>query len=78
MIEEATEDMLMIDPPPASSMAGRKARIVRYIDLTLRSNETSQSASSQSFAPTMASLVKIPRYSVMGCPSRDGVVETIM
>jgi hypothetical protein len=45
---EATEDMLMMLPLPAASMPGRQARIVRYIEVTLRSNERSQSASEQS------------------------------
>src|SRR5271170_2763706 len=46
--EDAPEAMLTIDPRPFSSIPGRKARIVRCIDLTLRSNEKSQSASEQS------------------------------
>ena len=37
--------MLTIEPPPFSSMPGRKAWIVRCIDLTLRSKEKSQSSS---------------------------------
>src|SRR5262245_29394906 len=40
--------MLMIEPPPCASMAGKNARIVRCIDLTLRSNAKSQSSSEQS------------------------------
>src|ERR1700733_13063445 len=43
--DEAPEAMLTIDPLPLSSIPGRKARMVRCIDLTLRSNEKSQSAS---------------------------------
>ena len=38
----------MIEPPPASSIAGRKARIIRYIERTLRSNEKSNAISSHS------------------------------
>src|SRR5580704_10829793 len=45
---EAPEDMLMMFPFLAASMAGRKARQVRYMDLTLRSKEKSQSCSEQS------------------------------
>ena len=37
-----------MEPRPRSSMPGRKARIVRCMDLTLRSKEKSQSASEQS------------------------------
>src|ERR1700722_3280257 len=37
--------MLTIAPRPSFSMTGRKARIMRCIDLTLRSKEKSQSAS---------------------------------
>ena len=37
--------ILTIEPAPFSSIPGRKARIKRCIDLTLRSNEKSQSAS---------------------------------
>ena len=48
LTEDATEAMLMMLPPPAASMPGRKARIMRYIDLMLRSIEKSQSASAQS------------------------------
>src|SRR5947209_1885684 len=40
--------MLTIEPPPFASMPGRKARMVRCIDLTLRSKEKSQSASEHS------------------------------
>ncbi len=43
--EEAPEAILTIDPPPFSSMPGRKAAIVRNIDLTLRLKEKSQSFS---------------------------------
>ncbi len=46
--DEATEATLTIEPPPFSSMPGRNARIVRCIDLTLRSNEKSQSPSEHS------------------------------
>ena len=45
---EATLDMLMMLPWPTLSMAGRKARVMRYIDVTLRSSEKAQAASSQS------------------------------
>jgi hypothetical protein len=48
LIELATDDMLTIEPPPASSMAGRKARIIRYWAVTLRSVENAQARSSQS------------------------------
>src|SRR5882672_716056 len=40
--------MFTIEPPPPSNIRGRKARIVRCIDFTLRSNEKSQSSSEQS------------------------------
>src|SRR3954453_14124027 len=46
--EDAPEAMLTIDPPPRSSMPGRNARTVRCMDLTLRSNEKSQSRSEHS------------------------------
>src|SRR3954451_5328913 len=46
--EDAPEAMLTIDPPPRSSMPGRNARMVRCMDLTLRSNEKSQSRSEHS------------------------------
>src|SRR6202042_828741 len=45
---EAPLDILMMLPFLAASIAGTKARQVRYIDLTLRSNEKSQSDSEQS------------------------------
>jgi hypothetical protein len=44
----ATDAMLMIDPPPASSMAGRKARIIRYMARTFRFIEKSKASASQS------------------------------
>lgn len=34
--EDATEAMLMIDPPPAAIMAGRKARHMRYMAVMFR------------------------------------------
>src|SRR5665213_1408481 len=40
--------MLMMEPPPFLSIAGTKARSTRCIDLTLTSNERSQSASEHS------------------------------
>ncbi len=36
---DAADDILMMLPFPAFSMAGKNARQVRYIDLTLRSKE---------------------------------------
>ena len=38
---EATDAMLMMLPPPRSSMAGRNAWITRYIDFTFRFIEKS-------------------------------------
>src|SRR3954469_11524833 len=35
-LKPAIDEMLMIEAPPASSIFGRNARIVRYIDVTLR------------------------------------------
>ena len=35
--DDATDDMLMIDPVPRSSIAGKAARDVQNIDLTFRS-----------------------------------------
>ena len=46
--DDAPEATLTIEPPPFSSIPGRKARIVRCIALTLRSKEKSQSSSEQS------------------------------
>ena len=46
--EDATEDTFMMEPRPASSIAGRNARMVKYMLLTLRSKEKSQSDSSHS------------------------------
>ncbi len=47
--DEATEAMLTIEPPlPRSSMAGRKARIVRYMLRRLTFIENAQSSSLQS------------------------------
>src|ERR1700759_89909 len=43
--ELATEDMLMIDPPPRAIIPGRKLRVMRKADFTLRLNEKSKSAS---------------------------------
>ena len=40
--------MLTIEPPPCSSIAGRKARIMRYMAVTLRSKEKAQAFSSVS------------------------------
>ena len=40
--------MLMIEPPPWASIAGRKARIMRYMAVTLRLSVSSQSSGSQS------------------------------
>ena len=48
MTEEATEAMLMTDPPPWAIMPGRKARHMRYIAVRLRSTEKAHCASSQS------------------------------
>ena len=45
---EATDDMLMIDPPPLASMPGRNARMVWNIAVALIANAWSQSASVQS------------------------------
>lgn len=42
---DAADDMLMIEPPPFSSIAGRNARIVRYMAFAFRSKAKSQSAS---------------------------------
>jgi len=47
-IEDAADDMLMIEPPPLFSIPGMKAFIVRCIDFTLRSNEKSMSCSDES------------------------------
>jgi hypothetical protein len=44
LIDDAPDDMLMIEPPPASTIFGRKARIIRNIDRTLRLKEKSQSS----------------------------------
>src|SRR5215469_6931128 len=44
-MEPTADDMLTIEPRPCSSIAGRKARQVRCIDLTLMSNDRSQSCS---------------------------------
>ena len=41
----ATDDMLMMAPPPRSIMPGSTARIVRTIAFTLRSSANSRSAS---------------------------------
>src|SRR6478672_7012348 len=38
---DAADDMLMIDPPPLSSIAGKNARIVRYIAFAFRLKEKS-------------------------------------
>ena len=38
----------MIEPPPCSSMPGRNARVIRYMDLTLRLKLKSQSFGVQS------------------------------
>ena len=38
---EHTEEVLMMLPPPRSSMAGRKVRIMRYMDFTFRFIENS-------------------------------------
>ena len=48
MIEDATEAMLMIEPEPLAIMPGRKARIMRYIAVMLRSTEKAHFSSSQS------------------------------
>ena len=45
---EATDDMLMIDPPPLASIPGRNARMVWNIAVALIANAWSQSASVQS------------------------------
>ncbi len=37
--------MFTMEPPPASSMPGRKAEMVRWMEVTLRSKEKSQSFS---------------------------------
>src|SRR5690349_20822340 len=38
VMEPATDDMLMIEPARASTIAGRNARIMWYMEFTLRSN----------------------------------------
>jgi len=44
LIEEPVDDMLMIEAPvPYSTILGRNARIVRYIERTLRAKDASQS-----------------------------------
>jgi hypothetical protein len=40
--------MLMIEPRRFSTIPGRNARSMRWTEVTLRSNETAQSASLQS------------------------------
>src|SRR5579862_3737401 len=45
---DAADDMFMMLPFPAFSIPGKKAPQVRYIDLTFRSKEKSQSFSEQS------------------------------
>src|SRR5262245_55036465 len=49
-MEETPDDILMIEPPPFLSIAGRNALMVRCMDLTLRSKEKSQSFSEHSSA----------------------------
>src|SRR5438445_5186092 len=41
---DATEDMLMIEPPPRASMPGSSAWIMRYIEVTLSCQAKSQSS----------------------------------
>src|SRR5204862_2872079 len=45
---EAIEATLTIDPPSRSSMPGRTDLIVRYIEVTLRSNDRAQSSGAHS------------------------------
>jgi hypothetical protein len=47
-IEDTAEAMLMIEPRRFSTIPGRNARSMRWTEVTLRSNETAQSASLQS------------------------------
>src|SRR5919109_1573668 len=47
-MELATDDMLMMDPARAATMPGRKARIMWYMEFTLRSNAAFQVAGSTS------------------------------
>src|SRR5678816_3573209 len=48
VMEPATDDMLMIEPARAASIAGRNARIMWYIDVTFRPNAASHCAGSMS------------------------------
>ena len=48
MMDDATEAMFTIDPPPLPSIPGRKARVTRYSAFTFNSTEKSKSFSSQS------------------------------
>src|SRR5882672_7954317 len=48
VIELATDDMLMIEPARAARIAGRNARIMWYIEVTLRVKAASQCAGSMS------------------------------
>ena len=45
---EDTDDMFTIEPPPAASMPGRKARNIEYMLFTFRLKEKSQACSSHS------------------------------
>src|SRR5438105_2153396 len=67
--------MFTIEPWPLSSMPGRNARIVRCIDLTLRSNEKSQSSSEQSSTvPLCTKPAALSRMSVL--PARLAMAAT--
>src|SRR6186997_2932610 len=48
LMEDTPDDILMIEPPPFFSIAGKNALMVRCMDLTLRSKEKSQSFSEHS------------------------------
>jgi hypothetical protein len=49
LIEDTVDDMLMIEAPvPRSTILGRNARIVRYIERTLRTKDASHSTGAAS------------------------------
>ena len=50
IFEPSADDMLIIDPPPRSTIPGSAARIVRYIEVTFRSRAKSHSSSVASSA----------------------------
>jgi hypothetical protein len=50
-MEETTEAMLTMDPPPCASMAGRRARVTRNIERTFTFMLKSQSRGVHSRRP---------------------------